>query len=208
MDRAGWVRVNGQVACWASVWRPTDRIDIDPRRAPSRRSASPCCCTSRSAMCRARPKTATSRPWCWSPRRQPLGRQTAGRRSFRTRPVAQPGAGRPAGHRFHRPAGADAGRPRGMSKQTLSFPGRSGPAAAPGHPFAVFQPGNLPARADLQRVGRLRQAALRGAEQQRPVRRRTQPGSARDPLAWRRKWRMAAARMCRLRASKSAAKLP
>ena len=26
--------------------------------------------------------------------------------------------------------------------------------------------------------------------------------------AWRRKWRMAAARMCRLRASKSAAKLP
>ena len=29
-----------------------------------------------------------------------------------------------------------------------------------------------------------------------------------ESSAWRRKWRMAAARMCRLRASKSAAKLP
>jgi dihydrolipoamide dehydrogenase len=32
--------------------------------------------------------------------------------------------------------------------------------------------------------------------------------AGREPSAWRRKWRMAAARMCRLRASKSAAKLP
>ena len=57
------------------------------------------------------------------------------------------------------------------------LPGRSGPAAAPGHPLAVFEQGNLPARADFQRLRRLRQAALRGLEQQRAVRGRAQPGS-------------------------------
>ena len=36
----------------------------------------------------------------------------------------------------------------------------------------------------------------------------TPPYAGRETYAWRRKWRMAAARMCRLRASKSAAKLP
>ena len=39
-------------------------------------------------------------------------------------------------------------------------PGRSGAAAAPGHPFAVLQPRHLFARAGVQRIGRLRQAAV------------------------------------------------
>jgi hypothetical protein len=110
LDRAGWVRVNGQVAVLGQRVAPMTRIDIDPRAKRSRRSASPSCCTSRSAMCRARPRTATSRRWCWS-RRQPLDARTSAAATS-TRAPARPGAGRPAGHRFHRPAGADAGRPR------------------------------------------------------------------------------------------------
>ena len=58
--------------------------------------------------------------------------------------------------------------------QTNPFlPGRGQADPAPRHPLAVLEQGDLPARADLQRVGRLRQAALRGAEQRRAVRGRS-----------------------------------
>ena len=46
-------------------------------------------------------------------------------------------------------------------------PGRNQASAALGDPFAVLAQGNFPARADLERLGRLREAALRGARQAR-----------------------------------------
>ena len=53
------------------------------------------------------------------------------------------------------------------------LPGRGQADPAPRHPLAVLEQGDLPARADLQRVRRLRQAALRGARQPRAVRGRS-----------------------------------
>ena len=50
--------------------------------------------------------------------------------------------------------------------------------SAPRHPQPVFQQGDLSARAGVQRVGRLRQAAFRGPGQRRPVRGCAQPGGA------------------------------
>ncbi|OQC17566.1 MAG: hypothetical protein BWX79_00310 [Alphaproteobacteria bacterium ADurb.Bin100] len=75
---------------------------------------------------------------------------------------------------FHSP------HPEDHDQANPFLPGRSRSAAAPGDPFAVLEQGNLPARVDLQRVGRLRQAAFRGYQRRWPVRerRRTQ-GEAR-----------------------------
>src|SRR5690606_34265266 len=53
----------------------------------------------------------------------------------------------------------------GNSKRDPGLPDRSEAAASPDDPFLVLQQGNLPARADLQRLRRRRQTALRGAGQ-------------------------------------------
>ena len=64
-------------------------------------------------------------------------------------------------------------------EQTDPFlPGRGQADPAPGDALAVLQQGDLPARADLQRVGCLRQAAFRGARQRGLVRRRADARSA------------------------------
>ena len=64
-------------------------------------------------------------------------------------------------------------------EQTDSFiPGRGQADPAPRHPFAVLQQGDLPARAGVQRVRRLRQAALRSAGQQCLVGRRAESRGA------------------------------
>jgi HSP90 family molecular chaperone len=55
----------------------------------------------------------------------------------------------------------------GCTEGNTRFSGRSQTAAEPDDPLAVQQQGDLPARADLQRFRRLRQAALRGLEQRR-----------------------------------------
>ena len=51
--------------------------------------------------------------------------------------------------------------------QTKEFQVRDQAGTATGDPFAVLAQGDLPARADLQRLGCLRKAALRGARQAR-----------------------------------------
>ena len=58
------------------------------------------------------------------------------------------------------------------------LPGRSGAGAAPGHALPVFPPRDLPARTGLQRLRRLRQAALRGTARPGPVRRPARAGGA------------------------------
>ena len=49
--------------------------------------------------------------------------------------------------------------------QIQGIPIRDQASSAIGHPFAVFAQGDLPARADFERLGCVREAALRGARQ-------------------------------------------
>src|SRR3990167_6625875 len=96
-------------------------------------------------------------------------------------PCARPGAGRPARHRFNRPAGADAGRPRGQAADRRGqldregIPGARAPpapgarwradAAAPGDARAAPWPGagRPPAKARAGQLGQRGPAALRAA---------------------------------------------
>ena len=57
-----------------------------------------------------------------------------------------------------------------------SLPGRGGRAPAPDGALGLFRDRHLPARADLQRLGCLRQAALRGDRQARAAWRRRRTG--------------------------------
>ena len=80
----GWVRVNGAGRRHGHAGRARRAHRRRPAgAAASSSSRSPSCCTSRSATSAGRPKTATSRPWCWC-RRARTGRAT--RRALRFAP--------------------------------------------------------------------------------------------------------------------------
>ena len=105
---AGWVRVDGKLAVLGQRVGPEQRIDIDPRaRNEQARSVTillnkPVGYVSGQAEDGYEPAVVLVKP------EPTAGPTTAASPS--TPATAPPGAGRAAGHRLDRPAGADAGR--------------------------------------------------------------------------------------------------